>query len=177
MSGLKDRVALVTGGSRGIGKAVALALAEAGATVAVNYRERDNDANAVADAIRTSGGRAAAFGADVSLSAAVQDMVRDIEARFGAIDILVRRRRPYPSWTRRNGRRDRAGCDISRRQRLRDRSDHCGKWRHAFFLRKLRTPARQHEGEQSLSGFSERRGHSDHMSVHALKPLAKTRRR
>jgi 3-oxoacyl-[acyl-carrier protein] reductase len=89
MSDLKDRVALVTGGSRGIGKAVALALAKGGAAVAINYRQRDNDANAVADAIRKSGGDAATFGADVSLGAAVQGMVRDVEERFGPIDILV----------------------------------------------------------------------------------------
>jgi 3-oxoacyl-[acyl-carrier protein] reductase len=89
MPELKDRVALVTGGSRGIGKAVALALARGGAAVAINYRERDNDANAVADTIRKSGGQAAAFGADVSLSAAVQGMVHDVEERLGPIDILV----------------------------------------------------------------------------------------
>jgi hypothetical protein len=62
MSELKGRVALVTGGSRGIGKAVASALARGGAAVAINYRERDNEANAVAEAIRKSGGHAAAFG-------------------------------------------------------------------------------------------------------------------
>jgi 3-oxoacyl-[acyl-carrier protein] reductase len=89
MSDLKDRVALVTGGSRGIGKAVALALAKEGAAVAINYRERDKDANAVAEAIRESGGDAATFGADVSLGAAVQGMVQDVEERFGPIDILV----------------------------------------------------------------------------------------
>src|SRR5580692_11394227 len=77
MSDLKDRVALVTGGSRGIGKAVALALARGGAAVAV------------ADAIRKSGGRAQTFRADVSQSAAVQGLVGDVEARLGPIDILV----------------------------------------------------------------------------------------
>jgi len=89
MSDLKNRVALVTGGSRGIGKAVALALGEAGAAVAVNYRERANDAADVVEAIRKSGSRAGAFGADVSLSAAVQSMVHDVEERLGPIDILV----------------------------------------------------------------------------------------
>jgi 3-oxoacyl-[acyl-carrier protein] reductase len=89
MSELKNRVALVTGGSRGIGKAVALALAEAGAAVAVNYRERSQEASLVAEAILKSGGRAAAFGADVSLCAAVQSMVQEVEARLGPIDILV----------------------------------------------------------------------------------------
>ncbi|MGF6231221.1 3-oxoacyl-[acyl-carrier protein] reductase [Inquilinus ginsengisoli] len=89
MTDLKNRVALVTGGSRGIGKAVVLALAEAGAAVAVNYRERAEEAEAVAETIRKGGGRAAAFGTDISLHAAVQSMVRDVEDHLGPIDILV----------------------------------------------------------------------------------------
>jgi 3-oxoacyl-[acyl-carrier protein] reductase len=55
----------------------------------VNYRERSDEAEAVTEAIRKSGGRAAAFGADVSRRGAVQDMVRDVEERLGAIDILI----------------------------------------------------------------------------------------
>ena len=89
MPALRNRVALVTGGSRGIGKVVALALADAGAAVAVNYRERGEEAGAVVEAIRTSGGRAVAVGADVSLRTAVQTMVSDVEERLGPIDILV----------------------------------------------------------------------------------------
>jgi 3-oxoacyl-[acyl-carrier protein] reductase len=89
MSDLRNRVALVTGGSRGIGEAIALALAEAGAAVAVNYRTRGDEAEAVVDAIRSTGGRAGAFAADVSSGTAVTTMVKDIEDRLGAIDILV----------------------------------------------------------------------------------------
>jgi 3-oxoacyl-[acyl-carrier protein] reductase len=89
MTELSKRMALVTGGSRGIGKSVALALADAGAAVAVNYRERSDEADAVAETIRKNGGRADTFGADVSKHGAVQQMVRDIEARLGPIDILV----------------------------------------------------------------------------------------
>jgi 3-oxoacyl-[acyl-carrier protein] reductase len=89
MSDLNDRIALVTGGSRGIGKAIALALAAAGATVAVNYRERSDEAETVTEAIRKNCGRAEAFGADVSKRSAVQNMVRAVEERLGPIDILI----------------------------------------------------------------------------------------
>jgi 3-oxoacyl-[acyl-carrier protein] reductase len=89
MSDLQNRVALVTGGSRGIGKAIALMLGKAGAAVAVNHRERSEEAETVAEAIRKSGGRAAVFGADVSARIAVQGMVDNIALRLGPIDILV----------------------------------------------------------------------------------------
>ena len=89
MADLQHHVALVTGGSRGIGKAIALALGDAGAAVAVNFRERGEDADAVAEAIRGNGCRAAAFGADVSMQLAVHDLTRDIEQRLGPVDILV----------------------------------------------------------------------------------------
>jgi 3-oxoacyl-[acyl-carrier protein] reductase len=87
--GLKNRVALVTGSSRGIGKAIAAALAEAGAAVAVNYHTHGEDAEAVVESISKTDGRAASFGADVSLGSAVQGLVSEVEQRLGPIDILV----------------------------------------------------------------------------------------
>ena len=89
MCDLKNRVALVTGGSRGIGEAIATALAKAGAAVAVNYRERSQEAAAVVENIQRNGGRAAAIAADVSLAGAVRGMISEVESRLGPIDILV----------------------------------------------------------------------------------------
>src|SRR5215213_1677430 len=86
---LAGRVALVTGASRGIGRAIALALAGAGADVVVNCRERGRSAEETADAIRTKGRRALAIAADVSESRAVEGMVRAAEAELGPVDLLV----------------------------------------------------------------------------------------
>jgi 3-oxoacyl-[acyl-carrier protein] reductase len=86
---LNNRVALVTGGSRGIGAAVALALAEAGAAVAVNYRTRVDGADAVAARIKASGGRSMTVAADVSQSTAVAAMVEDVTKALGPVDILI----------------------------------------------------------------------------------------
>ena len=86
---LGARVALVTGGSRGIGAAVALMLARVGAAVAVNYRERAADAEAVVANIKSGGGRAIAVAADVSQSAAVAGMIERVGRELGPIDILV----------------------------------------------------------------------------------------
>lgn len=86
---LHDRVALVTGASRGIGAAIALALAQAGAAVALNYRQRAAEAESIAGAIRARGGRAITVGADVSRSDAVAAMVARVKAELGAIDVLI----------------------------------------------------------------------------------------
>jgi 3-oxoacyl-[acyl-carrier protein] reductase len=89
MKDLRNRIALVTGGSRGIGAAVAIALANAGADVAVNYRERAQAANAVCGEIAGMGRKAVAVQADVSVVADVKRLVAEAEARIGGIDILV----------------------------------------------------------------------------------------
>ena len=89
MNDLKGRIALVTGGSRGIGAAAALALAQAGAHVAVNYRVRREGAEEVCSQIRTMGQRTLAVQADVSKSSAVKEMLSKIEAELGSISILV----------------------------------------------------------------------------------------
>lgn len=89
MSDLQNRIALVTGGSRGIGKAIAEALALAGASVAVNYRERRREAESVVETIHRSGGSAAAIAADVSIAESVRSMIYDVERQLGPIDILI----------------------------------------------------------------------------------------
>ncbi|HEY4805175.1 MAG TPA: SDR family NAD(P)-dependent oxidoreductase [Paraburkholderia sp.] len=86
---LNDRVALVTGGSRGIGRAIAIALASAGAAVAVNYRQRADEAAQVVALIEGAGGRALAVRADVSAAGEVARMIAEVESGLGAIDVLV----------------------------------------------------------------------------------------
>ena len=89
MASLNNRVALVTGGSRGIGRAVAISLADAGAAVAVNYREKATEARNVVETIRAAGGRAMAVGADVSRAAQVSEMMAACERELGPVDVLV----------------------------------------------------------------------------------------
>jgi 3-oxoacyl-[acyl-carrier protein] reductase len=89
MAALKGRVALVTGGSRGIGRAIAVSLADAGAAVAVNYLEKATVAKQVAETIRDLGGKAMVVGADVSQGAAVKGMVAAVERELGPIDVLI----------------------------------------------------------------------------------------
>jgi 3-oxoacyl-[acyl-carrier protein] reductase len=86
---LDHRVALVTGGGRGIGKAIALALAEAGCDVAVNFVSREADARQTARAIQDLGRRAHVIQGDVARSADVRAIGAAVEARLGPVDILV----------------------------------------------------------------------------------------
>jgi 3-oxoacyl-[acyl-carrier protein] reductase len=86
---LDGRVALVTGGSRGIGRAIALGLAESGADVAVNYRTRGEEAAAVVRQVEALGRRAIAVGADVSREPDVERLFVEVTAALGPIDVLV----------------------------------------------------------------------------------------
>lgn len=86
---LKGKVALVTGASRGIGKAIALALAENGAAVAVNYSSSEASALEVAEIIRKNGGRAEIFKARVNVESEVEEMFTAVEKSLGPVDILV----------------------------------------------------------------------------------------
>jgi NAD(P)-dependent dehydrogenase (short-subunit alcohol dehydrogenase family) len=83
------RVALVTGGGRGIGKAIAVGLAADGADIAVNYRRDEAAAAETVRDIEQLGRRAIAYGAPVDDAAACEDMVGRVRADFGAVDILV----------------------------------------------------------------------------------------
>jgi glucose 1-dehydrogenase len=86
---LQGQVALVTGGSRSIGRALAIAFAREGAAVAVNYVSHAEEAQSVVREIETLGGRALPVRADASQRAQVQTMVDEVTTRLGPIDILV----------------------------------------------------------------------------------------
>jgi len=86
---MKDRIALITGASRGIGAATAKLLAEHGAAVAVNYHSSEEAAAEVVSAIEAAGGRAIAVCADVREQAQVESMIGQITERLGPIDTLV----------------------------------------------------------------------------------------
>jgi NAD(P)-dependent dehydrogenase (short-subunit alcohol dehydrogenase family) len=86
---LEGRVALVTGSSRGIGRAIALGLAEDGADVAVNYRRDADSAGETVDAIRALGRNARAYRASVDDREALRAMVESASAELGPIDLLV----------------------------------------------------------------------------------------
>jgi NAD(P)-dependent dehydrogenase (short-subunit alcohol dehydrogenase family) len=86
---LKDKIVLVTGGSRGLGAAICLLFAREGARVGVNYRARRDKADEIVQEITAAGGEALAIAGDVALNADAQAMVQETVDTFGGIDILV----------------------------------------------------------------------------------------
>lgn len=86
---LQNRIAVVTGGSRGIGKAIALALAAAGADIAIVYAGNAQAAAETVDRIEALGRKAMAFPCDVADFAKVRELIKAIQQAFGGVDILV----------------------------------------------------------------------------------------
>src|SRR5258708_35109075 len=89
MSRLSNKVAIVTGASKGIGAGIATALGAAGARVAVNYSSDREGAERIAQAITDNRGEAIAVGADVSKAAGVARLFEEVDSAFGRLDVLV----------------------------------------------------------------------------------------
>ena len=85
---LSGRVAMITGGGRGIGATISLVLAQAGADVVINYNTSEQEAKRIKDKIEAAGGRAAVLAADVGDSAQCVTLVHQAEELFGQVDIL-----------------------------------------------------------------------------------------
>lgn len=86
---LRGKVALVTGGGRRLGRALAMALAERGATVAIHYNESERGAREAADEIAGAGGRAEIFRADLSAPSVPHGLIAQVVATLGSLDVLV----------------------------------------------------------------------------------------
>jgi 3-oxoacyl-[acyl-carrier protein] reductase len=89
MGDLKGKIAIVTGGSKGIGAGIAKGLGEAGASVVVNYASSKTDAERVVNEIKQNGGKAIAVQGDVSKAADVKRLFEETKKEFGALDVLV----------------------------------------------------------------------------------------
>ena len=89
MVNLSNRIALVTGASKGIGAGIARHLAQCGAAVAVNYATSPAGADRVVAQIKAAGGQAIPVGADVSKKAHVERMFAEVHAKLGRIDIVI----------------------------------------------------------------------------------------
>jgi 3-oxoacyl-[acyl-carrier protein] reductase len=87
--GIAGKVALVTGGNRNIGRAIATTFARSGAVCAIFYREDDKEAQSVCAEIAARGGRAESYKVNLADVSAVQRAVKEIETKFGSVDILV----------------------------------------------------------------------------------------
>lgn len=92
---MTQRIALITGGARGIGRAVALDLAARGWRIAICYRTSESDAKTTAAGIEERGGQALALQCDVSLPEAAHQLVKQVEQRWGGLDVLVNGAGPY----------------------------------------------------------------------------------
>ncbi|MPZ15286.1 MAG: SDR family oxidoreductase [Chloroflexi bacterium] len=92
---MADRVALITGGARGIGRAIALDLGQAGWSVAVCYRVSASDADETRLGIEAGGGKGLAIQADVSEAGTATRLVREVERAWGRIDVLINCAGPY----------------------------------------------------------------------------------
>jgi 3-oxoacyl-[acyl-carrier protein] reductase len=92
---MTEKVALVTGGARGIGRTIALNLAERGWAVAICYRQSETDANVTLAAIQEKGGRGLALRCDVSDPKAAGELVQEVEKEWGRIDALINGAGPY----------------------------------------------------------------------------------
>ena len=86
---LKSKVAVVTGGSKGIGRAISIKLAQAGATVIINYSQDQKTADEAVSFIKDQGGRAMAVKAPVTDFESIEKMIKQVVEKFGKIDILV----------------------------------------------------------------------------------------
>ncbi|MGB9811990.1 MAG: SDR family NAD(P)-dependent oxidoreductase, partial [Dictyoglomus turgidum] len=86
---LKDRVALVTGGSRGIGRAIVLSFAKEGAKVLINYKGNEKAAMETLEEVKKIGGEGEVFKADVSIEEEVDKMFNFVLEKWGRLDILV----------------------------------------------------------------------------------------
>src|SRR5262249_21870057 len=89
MGDLKGKIAIVTGGSKGIGAGIAKGLGEAGASVVVNYASSKTDAEGVVNEIKQNGGKAIAVQGDVSKAADVKRLFEETRKAFGSLDVLV----------------------------------------------------------------------------------------
>ncbi|RZJ94814.1 MAG: SDR family NAD(P)-dependent oxidoreductase, partial [Novosphingobium sp.] len=89
MTSLKGKVALITGASRGIGRAIGERLGREGATVAINYRSRPEEAAEAVRAVEEAGGVARPFQADVADMADIRRLFAEVDTAFGGLDIVV----------------------------------------------------------------------------------------
>jgi len=90
-----ERVAVITGGARGIGRAIALSLAESGWPVTICYRTSAREAAETVEAIRQKGGRGQAVACDVSDAKAAEGLIRQVEKEWGRVDALINCAGPY----------------------------------------------------------------------------------